>query len=151
MDPIRRFWIAGLESLVEGINPVLRRFRFKSLPECGIRSRSLKQSINNRSEVESRTANQQDPLASVSDVGNCCICEGLIVSDRKGLENVNAVYEVMPCCLLFFGGRFRGADVHLSIDLAGIDRDNLGIETLRELNRYLCFTDCCGTEKADEV
>jgi hypothetical protein len=54
---------------------------------------------------------------------------------------------MMPCRLLLFRGGFGGADVHLSIDLAGIDGDNLGIKALCELDGYLCFANGCGTEK----
>jgi hypothetical protein len=89
-------------------------------------------------------------FASVLDVGDRCVYKALIVGNRKGLGNVCAVYEVMSRYLLFFGGRFGGADVHLSIDLSGIDGDNFGIQVSRKLNGYLCFADCCGTKETEE-
>jgi hypothetical protein len=131
MDSVGRLWIAGTESLVEDIDPVLCCFLLKSLAEGRICAWSLKQAVNNRSEVETGTASKQDMFASSLDVSDRCIREGLIVGDGEGLGNIYAVYEVMPCCLLFFGGRLGGADVHLPIDLSGIDGDNFGIETLR--------------------
>ena len=150
MDALGRCRIPGLESFVERTNTKLCRLSLQSFSECRIRSGSFKQPINNRSKVESCTPNEQDPLAPVLDVGNCCVCKGLIVGNGEGLGNVRAVYEVMPCRPLFFRSRFGGANVHLPIDLARIDGDDFGIEALCELNCYLCFANCCGTEETEK-
>ena len=148
VDSVGRFWVANSESVVKRINTELCHLTFKSLSECRIRSRSLKQAVNNHSKVETRTTNKQYSITPVLDVSNRRVCKGLIVGNGKGLGNVYAVYEVMPCRLPFFGGRFGSPDVHLPIDLSGIDGDNFGIEALCKSNCYLSFADCCGTEEA---
>ncbi len=142
MDALSGLGVNGGQPPVEGGPAGGGDFRTKAIADVGIGSGAFEESVEEGLDVHGRAADGDDGPAGGGDGVDGPAGQVEKAVHTEGFGGLGDVDEVNGDLLLFFGGRFCGADVHSPIDFHGIDADDLSAEGAGQIEGERSLSGC---------